>query len=78
MLKEKTNKLIDEMDGFMKFMVDQTIDSDMFEHMDGTEFDALKRCMKLISLSKDVMLEQATSIDEINRKLDLLLMKVEA
>lgn len=50
---------------------------DMINGMDETEFKLVKTMMDLVDASKDVMTEQATIMEDQNRKLDMLLIKLD-
>ena len=69
----KTKELVNSMNGLMKDYMDLIGGMDIMS-MDTSEFKAVKSSIELVKLSSEVMMEQAKTIDEINRKLDMLLL----
>lgn len=68
------NEVIDQM---MEIVNQQVGALDMINGMDETEFKLVKTMMDLVDASKDVMTEQATIMEDQNRKLDMLLIKLD-
>lgn len=67
-----------EVIGQMMEIVNQQVGAlDMINGMDETEFKLVKTMMDLVDASKDVMTEQATIMEDQNRKLDMLLIKLD-
>ena len=76
MLAEKTNKIIEEINGLKELMV-KKIGNDMLNGMDETEAVAMTKMFKLMNLTMDLAKEQAMTMDSINAKLDKLLERTE-
>ena len=76
MLAEKTNKIIEEINGLKELMVKE-IGNDMLNGMDETEAVAMAKMFKLMNLTMDLAKEQAMAMDSINAKLDKLLERTE-
>ena len=77
MLVSKTNNLVEEINEVKRLCMEQ-ITSEMMEHMDDKAFVLYVKMFHMLNTSTDVMLEKAKMIDEINKKLDRLLKKVES
>lgn len=67
------NELIKEVDNMIEVCTNELFTSEMISMMGNSEFDMMKSCFKLLNLSKEVMLKQATMMEEQNRKLDMIL-----
>lgn len=78
MLYEKANKLVEEANELKDFCLRQMIDPDMIGRMDGEEFEIFKKTYKLMNDSIDLVLEQAKLFDEMDKKLDKIMKKLEA
>lgn len=68
------NEVTDQM---MDIVNQQVGALDMINDMDETQFKLVKTMIDLVDASKDMMTEQATIIDDQNRKLDILLRKLD-
>lgn len=68
------NEVTDQM---MEIVNQQVGALDMINDMDETQFKLVKTMIDLVDASKDMMTEQATIIDDQNRKLDILLRKLD-
>ena len=66
------NEVTDQM---MEIVNQQVGALDMIDGMDETQFKLVKTIIDFVDALKDVMTEQATIIDDQNRKLDILLRK---
>lgn len=67
------NELIKEVDNMIEVCTNELFTSETISMMGNSEFDMMKSCFKLLNLSKEVMLKQATMMEEQNRKLDMIL-----
>ena len=67
------NELIKEVDNMIEVCTNELFTSEAISMMGDSEFDMMKSCFKLLNLSKEVMLKQATMMEEQNRKLDMIL-----
>lgn len=78
MLANKANELKGEMmvlkDELGKFMANE-IGIEEILYTDPAQLEILRRSFSLLNSSTEFMVESARAIDEINRKLDLLLSK---
>lgn len=71
-LVERTNKVVENIDKMME-IVERKIDLNSLKCMDSDEFELTKLCLEMIDEAKDLAVEQAKVMDEINQKLDRLL-----
>lgn len=74
---ENTRKIIEEIDKIKAICTKEMCNSDMFMSMDGNALEMLQASMKLIEISKDLMIAQATMMEDMNKKLDFLVNKKE-
>lgn len=70
------NELIKEVDNVIEVCTNELFTSETISMMGDSEFDMMKSCFKLLNLSKEVMLKQATMMEEQNRKLDIILKRL--
>lgn len=70
------NELIKEVDNMIEVCTNELFTSETISMMGDSEFDMMKSCFKLLNLSKEVMLKQATMMEKQNRKLDMILNKL--
>ena len=77
MMITKVRRFNEVTDQMMEIVNQQVGALDMIDGMDETQFKLVKTIMALVDASKDVMTEQATIIDDQNRKLDILLRKLD-
>ena len=68
----KTRKLMDEVNDLMDLCV-KNIDTHTIEHMSVDEFTLLQKCVKIVKLADELVIEQACMMDDMNRKLDKVL-----
>lgn len=71
-LVERTNKLVADIDEMMT-IAKRDMDFDSLKDMNGNEFELMKAAYRMIDEAKDLAVEQAKVLDEINQKLDRLL-----
>lgn len=74
---ENTRKMIEEIDKIKAICTKQMCDPDVLMYMDGNTLEMLQASMKLIEISKDLMIAQATMMEDMNKKLDMLVNKKE-
>ena len=67
-LKNEVNEL---MDLCIKYAGRETI-----EAMDDATFSMLRKCLKIMNLAEDMMVEQAEILEDMNTKLDELLYRM--
>ena len=77
MLTSKTNNLVEEINEVKRLCMEQ-ITSEMMENVDDKDFVLYVKMLRILNTSTEVMLEKAKMIDEIDKKLDRLLKKVES
>lgn len=71
---ETAMKMEKKMDEMMRLLTARIRAEDIFS-IDSDDFAVLKASLELIDISKKMMVEQAKTIDEMNRKLDVILEK---
>ena len=71
---ETAMKMEKKMDEMVHLVIAQIGAEDILS-MDSDTFAVLKASLELLDISKKMMVEQATIIDEMNRKLDVILEK---
>ena len=72
MLEKKANELIDEAKELMDFCIKQ-MDVYDIKNMDMDNFAAIQRCVKLVDSASELMVEQSRMMDDMDRKLDVIL-----
>lgn len=72
-LEKKARKVYGKVDGLMKAYIDKFGGFEVFKQMDEETFKLCKEAIKTIDESKKLEIEKAKALDEINRKLDLLI-----
>ena len=75
MLSNVTKKFVAEAKELKTELVSMMFDSDMLKSMEAREFMFMKRVMSMFDSSIEIMNEQAKMMDEMNKKLDLLIEK---
>lgn len=76
MVTAKTRELINNLNGLMEDYMNLIGGMDIM-NMNTEEFKAVKSSLELVKLSGEVMLAQAETLDDINRKVDLLISREE-
>lgn len=74
---ENTRKMIEEIDKIKAICIKQMCDPDVLMYMDGNTLEMLQASMNLIEIGKDLMIAQATMMEDMNKKLDMLVDKKE-
>lgn len=74
---ENTRRMIEEIDKIKAICIKVMCDSDMLMSMDGNTLEMLQESMNLIEINKDLMIAQATMMEDMNKKLDILVNKKE-
>ena len=64
-----------KMDKMVRLLTVQILTEDIIDMDSDNDIAVLKATFELIDISKKMMVEQAKTIDEMNRKLDVLLEK---
>lgn len=75
---EKTRKLMDATEELMDYVMKELVDFDTLAAMDGGEFEIMKKYIKLYEDAKELALEQAEMMDNMNAKLDKILKAIES
>ena len=76
-MKDITKEVIDKLGEFKKLVVKQMCDEDMFMYMDSDSLKALQLCLGSIDDANRLMEEYANTLDEQNKKLDMILEKLD-
>lgn len=76
-MKEKVKKFNELLDETINSVCTQTAGLEAFKMMDETQFKVVKTYFDLLDSTKDIFTECAKMMDEQDRKLDLLLRKLE-
>lgn len=76
-MKEITNEVIDKFNELKKLIVKQMCDTDMFMSMDPEALKALQLSLGSIDDATRLMEEYANILDEQNKKLDMILAKLD-
>ena len=74
-LETKTREVYDKVDDLMKAYIDAFGGFEVLKEMDEESFKLFKEALKMIDEAKDLEIEKSKTLDEINKKLDLLLSK---
>lgn len=77
MVKE-AEKLINDMEGITGIVFEQFVTTENVLAMDADEFQMTQLTLQTINSFKELVMAEAKAIDEINRKLDMLLEKKES
>ena len=72
---ENTRKMIEEIDKIKAICIKEMCNPDVL--MDMNTLEMLMESMKLVEISKDLMIAQATMMEDMNKKLDILVDKKE-
>lgn len=73
MLKYKTKELMNEMDSLMEDCMKMMGGLDVIEGLDETSLKVMQRSIKLFNQSKELYVEYAEQMDNLNEKLDKVL-----
>lgn len=73
---EMTKKMIEEVEEIMDYCIKQIGFKDL-TMMGKEDFEFMQKCIHLMETSKELAVKQAEMMDEQNRKLDLILEKME-
>lgn len=76
-MKEITNEVIDKFNELKKLIVKQMCDTDMVMNMDPETLKALQLSLGSIDDANRLMEEYANILDEQNKKLDMILEKLD-
>ena len=76
-MKEITNEVIDKFNELKKLIAKQMCDADMFMNMDSEALKALQLSLGSIDDASRLMEEYANILDEQNKKLDMILAKLD-
>ena len=76
-IKEITNEIIKDIEDVKAILIEQISSEDVFMNMDPDGYRALQKSFKLINESCDLMKEYATILESQDKKLDMILEKLE-
>lgn len=74
MLAEKATNFTMEVNELKETMFNK-FGAELFDSMNGEEFELIQKCFRLVDLSMEIVEEQAKTIQKIDEKLDKLLAK---
>ena len=74
-LEKKTREVYGKVDSLMKAYIDTFGGFEVLKQMDEESFKLFKEALSMIDEAKDLEIEKSKALDEINKKLDLLLSK---
>ena len=74
---ENTRKMIEEIDKIKAICIKEMYDPNVLMHMNVNTLEMLQESMNLIEISKNLMIAQATMMEDMNKKLDILVDKKE-
>lgn len=75
---EKTRELMEATEELMNYVMKELVGFDTLKAMDGAEFEIMKKYAKLYEDAKELALEQAEMMDNMNAKLDKILKAIES
>ena len=73
-MKEQAKKLVEEMNEVKTLCIKSILESEI-DYIDDENFALYGKMFNLMSISSDLLLEQAGVLDDMNEKLDKLLEK---
>ena len=76
-IKEITNEIIKDIEDTKAFLIELICSEDIFMNMDTNAYRALQKSLKLINESCDLMKEYATILESQDKKLDMILERLE-
>lgn len=76
-LTKKAEDLHKEMDKLMNYYAKKMVDMDTVSYMEPEDILMFKDVAKMYDLSKELMEDYAKKVEEMDRKLDLILKKLE-
>ena len=76
-MKTITKEVIDKFGELKKMIVSMMCDEDMFMSMDSNSLKAMQLALGAIDDASDLMKEYANTLDEQNKKLDMILAKLD-
>lgn len=74
---ENTRRMIEEIDKIKAICIKAMCNPDVLMSTDGNTLEMMLESMNLIEISKDLMIAQATMMEDMNKKLDILVDKKE-
>lgn len=75
-MKTITKEVIGKLGEFKELVVKQMCDEDMIKSMNSDSLKAFQLCLESIDEASDLMEEYANTLDEQNKKLDMILEKL--
>ena len=74
---ENTRRMIEEIDKIKAICIKEMCNPDVLMSTDGNTLEIMLESMNLIEISKNLMIAQATMMEDMNKKLDILVNKKE-
>ena len=74
---ENTRRMIEEIDKIKAICIKAMCNPDVLMSTDGNTLEMMLESMNLIEISKNLMIAQATMMEDMNKKLDILVNKKE-
>jgi len=74
---ENTSKMIEEIDKIKAICIKEMCNPDVLMCMNGNTLEMMQESINLIEIGKDLMIAQATMMEDMNKKLDILVNKKE-
>ena len=74
---ENTRRMIEEIDKIKAICIKAMCNPDVLMSTDGNTLEMMLESMTLIEISKNLMIAQATMMEDMNKKLDILVNKKE-
>lgn len=72
---ENTRRMIEEIDKIKAICIKAMCNPDVLMSTDGNTLEMMLESMNLIEISKNLMIAQATMMEDMNKKLDILVNK---
>lgn len=76
-MKQTAEKVVKELDKMMDDVRNRIFQDDILDDIEPEDFKLLIHVLKISELSKQLLIEEAEALDNINEKLDKLLSKGE-
>lgn len=74
----KAEQLMKEANEIKELCMEQIVKNEVFEYMDGETFELYKKTFNLMDTSMNLVMEQCKLFDEMDKKLNKILEKMES
>ena len=74
---ETAKRLNKQMDDVIDIMLKEAFDSNSLKYMKPEQLDSIHKCLELSETCKDYLIKEAETMERIDKKLDILLVKKE-